>query len=58
MKINRSFGLAISGMRRGVEELGVVTYGSQNVCRLMLGKKLLPLITELIVISNHVGVIH
>ena len=35
-----------------------VHYGSQNVSGLMLNKKLLPLITELVVILNNLGVKH
>ena len=38
-------------------ELRVVLYGIQNVSGLMLKKKLLPLVTELVVILNHLGVI-
>ena len=53
---NRSFRLVISGVRGG--ELGVVLYDRQNVFGLVLEKKLLPLITELVVTLNHLGVIH
>ena len=53
---NRSFRLVISGVRGG--EPGVVLYDGQNVFGLVLEKKLLPLITELVVTLNHLGVIH
>ena len=53
---DRFFGLVVSGVGEG--GAGVVLYGSQNVSDLMFKKKLLPLITELIVILKYLGVIH
>ena len=53
----------ISGVRRGVSDgrgWGVVLYGLKMylACGLMLKKKLLPLMNELVVILNHLGVVH
>lgn len=47
---SKSFGLVIGGV--GEEELGFVLYGNQNV------SGLLPVITEIVVILNHLGVIY
>ena len=61
---NTNFGLVISGVGRGVnggEGMGVCSLRSQNIspaCGLMLKKKLLPLMIELVVILNHLGAIH
>ena len=56
---NRCFSLVVSGI--GGEGAGgrwYVHYGGQNVFGLILKKKLLPLITELVVTLNHLRVKH
>ena len=46
---NKDFALVWSSVELGNGEFGVVLYGRQNVSDLMLKKKLLLLITELVV---------
>ena len=60
---NRCFVLFINGVGRGVSDgrgWGVVLYGLKMcmACGLMLKKKLLSLMNELLVILNHLGVVH
>ena len=59
---NTCFGLFISGAGRGIslERLVVVLYTVKWYLAggLMLKKKLPPLVIELVVILNHLGVIH
>ena len=50
---NRDFALVWSSVELGKRELGVVLYGRQNVSDLMFKKKLLLLITELVVILKY-----
>ena len=47
-----------SSVEWGKGKLGVILYSSQNVFELILKKKLLHLITKLVVTLNHLGVIH
>ena len=46
---NRDFALVWSSVELGKGDLGIVLYGRQNVCNLVFKKKLLLLITELVV---------
>ena len=50
---NRFFDLVWLSVELGKGELGVVLYGRQNVSDLMLKKKLLLLITELVAILKY-----
>ena len=56
LKITGPF--VLSSVERGNEELWVDFQGSQNLFGLKLKKKLLPLITALVIILNHLGVMH
>ena len=50
---NRFFALAWLSVELGKRELGVVLYGRQNVSDFMFKKKLLLLITELVIILKY-----
>ena len=50
---NRDFALVWSSVGLGKGKLGVVLYSRQNVSDLMFKKKLLVLITELVVILKY-----
>ena len=51
---NRDFALVWSSVELEKEELGVVLYGRQNVSDLMFKRKLLHLISELVVILKYI----